>query len=155
MHPHPRLLWVVIGLTLLVLLGMGFNGSQTASDPVIDVPPVYLPAIARNYPSYFPPPLEARKEGWLRKWRESQDPHHCLQAAGTPYYLERERGEAGWLAAVIETQSVTEVELEVHLDEKVVIAGTAEYFDTACEFPRLEAHSLEVIQVVPDGDGPP
>lgn len=159
MRPHPRSVWVIVGLTLLVSLGLAFSKpvlssaevSQDASDPVTDVALVYLPAIARNYPNLFPPPLDARKVGWLRKWRESQDPNYCLQTSGTPYYLEREFGEAGWLAAVAETNSVPDLELEVHIDEKVAITGTLEYFDPACDFPRLNAQQLEVIEVSPDG----
>lgn len=153
MHSHPRSLWAAVGLASLVLLGLAFGGLQNASDPVIDIAPVYLPAVARQYPNLFPPPLEARKEGWLRKWRESQELDHCLQAGGTPYFLEREWGEAGWLAVVAETEQVTETDLEVHLDEKLAVTGTANYFDPACEFPRLNARKLEVIEIVPDSDG--
>lgn len=150
MHLLPRSAWAIaIGLILLVLAGVG-TASQAGDDPVIDTLPVYLPAIAKNYPDFFPPPVQAKMEGWLRKWRESQPPNACLQASGTPYYLERQRGEAGWLAAIAATEAVSELELEVHLDEKVAVSGTVEYFDVNCGFPRLEARTLEVIDVVPD-----
>ncbi len=151
MHLRLRSLGLVMVLTLLTLLGLTFSGTQNASDPVIDLPPVYLPAIMANYPDYLPPPIEAKKTGWLRKWRASRGPNHCLEASGTRYYLERERGEAGWLAAVADTEFVSETELEVHLDKKVAITGTAEFFDAACDFPRLNARTLEVVEVTPDG----
>ena len=155
MHPYPRFVWIIVGLALLILLDTGFSGAQITTPPVVDTAPVYLPAVARNYPNLLPPPLEAKKEGWLRKWRESEAPNYCLQASGTPYYLEREPGEAGWLAAVVETEAVTDVDLEVHLGEKVVVTGIAEYFDSACEFPRLDATSLEVIDIGPDSHSAP
>lgn len=159
MRPHPRSIWIISGLILLVLLSLTFSRpasdpaevSQSTPDPVIDSAPFFLPIIARNYPDFFPPPLEARKVGWLRKWRESQPPNYCLQVSGTPYYLEREPGEAGWLAAVAETNFVRDLELEVHIGQKVAITGTVQYFDPACDFPRLNAQELEVIEVSPDG----
>lgn len=151
MRLHPRSFWFIVGPALLVLLSVAFGGSRSASDPIIDPAPVYLPAIVKNYPNLLPPPLEARKVGWLRKWPESQTLEYCLQVSGTPYYLEREPGEAGWLAAVAETETVPDVALEVHLGEKVAITGTAEYLDAACDFPRLNARKLEVIAVSPDG----
>ncbi|MFQ5855787.1 MAG: hypothetical protein ACE5LU_09120 [Anaerolineae bacterium] len=171
MRLHPRSVRIVGGLTLIVLLSLAFNrpvlspvlswvegpveGSQATPEPVIDVAPVYLPAIARNYPNLLPPPLDAKREGWLRKWKESQSPDYCLEASGTPYYLERDAGDAGWLAAIAETDTVSELELEVHIDEKVAVTGTVEYFDPACEFPRLNAHKLEVIETTPDGHSGP
>jgi len=156
MRLHPRFVWIAVGIALLVLLNLAFQSSQTSSDPVTDVyEPVYLPVLTRNYPNLFPPPLEARREGWLRKWHESQESNYCLEAGGTPYYLEREPGEVTWLAAVAETDVVPDVEIEVHIDEKVAVTGTAGYFDPACNFPRLNARKIEVIEVLPEGAGDP
>lgn len=164
MRQRPGSVWVA-GLALLITGGLAFSllalssaevpASGLADDPIIDFKPVYLPAIARNYPNLLPPPLQAGEEGWLRKWPESQDPGQCLQASGTPYYLEREPGAPGWLAAVVETITVTEMELEIHIDDKVAITGRVEYFDPACEFPRLYADHLKVIEVTPDGESAP
>jgi len=154
MRQHPVTVWVV-GLALFILPGLGASMSQGPPDPVIDTKPVYLPLIAENYPNPLPPPLQAGEEGWLRKWQESQEPDRCLQASGTPYYLEREPGAPGWLAAIVETASVPEGELEVHIDDKVAITGRVEYFDATCGFPRLYADHLEVIIVSPDGGGGP
>lgn len=153
MRLHPRSVWGVATLAAFILLTLAFSRPQDDPGPIVDSAFFYLPVVARNYPNLFPPPLEARREGWLRKWRETQPPNDCLQASGTPYYLEREPGEAGWLAAVAATHAVPETVLEVHIDEKVAITGTIEYFDPACEFPRLNALQLEVIEVSPDGPG--
>lgn len=149
MRQHSGFVWGV-GLILLISLSLAFGASQGTSDPVIDFKPMYLPAIARNYPDLLPPPLQAGEEGWLRKWQESRNPDRCLQASGTPYYLESEPGAPGWLAAVVETATVSELELEVHIDDRVAITGRTEYFDPTCGFPRLYADHLEVIDVPPD-----
>lgn len=151
MRRHPIAAWGV-GLILLVVLSLASSMSQGTSDPIIDIQPFYLSIIARNYPNPLPPPLQAGAEGWLRKWQESQAPDPCLEASGTPYYLEREPGAPGWLAAIVETASVPEAELEVHIDDKVAVTGRVEYFDAGCEFPRLYADHLEVIVVAPDGN---
>ncbi len=140
-----------VGLTLLVSLSLAFSLAQSTSDPIIDANMVYLPAIARNYPDFFPPPLQAGEEGWLRKWSEAQEPNWCLQLSGTPYYLEREPGAPGWLAAVVETALVPELELELHINDRVAITGRIEYFDTQCDFPKLYADHLEVIEMAPGG----
>ena len=152
MRRHPVAAWVV-GLTLLILPCLAFSTPQAPPDPVIDYKPVYLPIIAENYPNPLPPPLQAGEEGWLRKWQESQEPDPCLQASGTPYYLESEPGAPGWLAAIVETEAVPETELEVHIDDKVAITGRVEYFNAACGFPRLYADYMEVIIISPEGGG--
>lgn len=154
MRRHPVAFWVV-GLTLLILPCLAVSASQAPPDPVIDYKPAYLPIIAHNYPNPLPPPLQAGEEGWLRKWQESQAPDPCLEASGTPYYLESEPGAPGWLAAIVETASVPETELEVHIDDKVAVTGRLEFFDATCEFPRLYADHLEIIIVTPDGDSAP
>lgn len=161
MSPHPRSVWLAMALAALTLWAVALGHAQDTPDDVasaqvaphqviIDPSLVYVALIGRGYPNLFPPPVEARREGWLRKWSESQLPNDCLALSGTLYYLEREPGEAGWLAAVVETEHVPELELEVHLDEKVAISGTAEFFSAACNFPRLYAHSLEVVDPGPD-----
>jgi len=115
-----------------------------ASDPVTEVPRMYLPLVARNHPPLLPPPLETAMEGWLRKWHESSTLPWCLQAAGTPYYLEGER-EGAWLAALVATDIVAEDVLELGLDHRVFIRGVAEYFDPACGFPRVEVRELRTV----------
>ena len=155
MRQHPRSLRAGVGLLLLILLGLAFTSPQNPPDPVTDVILAYLPVVASNYPNPFPPPLQAEREGWLRKWQESQEPNLCLQLSGTPYYLESEPGAPGWLAAIVETAAVPEVELEVHIDDRVAVTGRLEYFDPNCEFPRLYVEHLEVIRVAPGGDSVP
>jgi hypothetical protein len=155
MRPNPRSGWLALALAALTLWSAVLGYAQDVPDPmapgqVIDVLPVYIPLLGRDYPDLFPPPVQARRKGWLGKWSESQPPNTCLAASGTPYYLERERGEAGWVAAVAETEYVSDLELEVHLGEQVVISGTAEFFSPDCDFPRLNAHSLEVVDPGPD-----
>jgi hypothetical protein len=133
------------------VLTLALIGAQEIPDPITDVYLAYLPVVTSKYPNLMPPPLQAGEEGWLRKWQESQAPDRCLEAAGTPYYLESEPGAPGWLAAIVETDAVTELELEVHIDDKVAIRGRMEYFDRECDFPRLHADHMEVIIISPDG----
>ena len=151
MHQYPRLGWAFIALAVLISLGLTFTMTYGNSDPIIDIPTVYLPSIARNYSYLLPPPLQAAQVGWLRKWNELEQLPPCLALAGTPYYLEDEAGEADWRAAVVETSTVSEVELEVHINKKVAISGRIEYFDALCSFPRLHADELRVLDTTPDG----
>lgn len=155
MRPHPHSVWLVLALAALTVWGVALGHAQVRSEQtapqqvIIDPSPVYIALVGRQYPNLFPPPVEARREGWLRKWSEIQPPNNCLELSGTPYYMERAPGDPGWLAAVIETEAVPELELEVHLDEKVAISGAAEFFSAECDFPRLHAHSLEVVDPGP------
>lgn len=145
MRPHTDRFW--IGLLLLGLLTALLTAAvpaTQASGPIIEVPRMYLPLMARNHPPLLPPPLEASMEGWLRKWRESATLPPCLQAAGTPYYLE-ERADMPWLAALAATDAVREDALELAIDHRVHVRGVAEYFDAACGFPRVEVRELQVL----------
>ncbi len=151
MHQYPRLGWALIVLAVFISLGLTFTMTYGESDPIIDIPTVYLPAIAHNYSDLLPPPLQAGQIGWLRKWNELEPLPACLALGGTPYYLEDETNTTQWLAAIVETDAVSEVELEVHIDEKVAISGRLEYFDPLCSFPRLYADQLRVLDVPPDG----
>lgn len=135
--------WLLLGL-LTALLAAAVPATQ-ASDPIIEVPRMYLPLAARNYPLLLPPPIEAAMEGWLRKWRESATLPPCLQAAGTPYYLQEAEEGSPWLAALVATDAVSEDTLELAIDHRVSVRGVAEYLNAACGFPRMEVRELRVL----------